>query len=330
MAEEGTGMTRKKDTKGTAGGRGDGSIYQRKGSDRWEAKITLLDGTRRVFYGKTFDEVRGKLADAQENAKKALPIPAARLTVADLLDRWLRDVAALRVRRTTLLRYTADVENHIKPSLGKLKLRELTPERVQKFIAELSAAGLSPRSVAHCRAVLRIALGQAEREGAIGRNVAKLVTLPRQTQKKVKALGPDEARALLDAFQGDEFEHLVTLALATGMRQGELLGLSWGDIDLDAGTVRVRKQLQRIEKAYELTELKTERSRRTLSLPAIAVAALRAQRTKQAEWRLLFGPEWQNTGLVFTTPTGRYLNGPSLTHRFQEKLKKAGIAPFPF
>lgn len=311
-------------------GNGEGAIYQRQSDGKWCCAVTLPSGKRRVLYGKTRKEVADKLLEAQNTLKQSKPLPALRETLAAFLERWLRDVAAQRVRRTTHARYELDIRLHIKPSLGRLKLAEVTPQAVQTFIAELSAKGLGPRSVANCRAVLRVALGQAEREGLIGQNAAKLVTLPRYTGKTVQALSPEAARALLTAFAGHALENVVTLALATGMRQGELLGLSWEDVDLEAGTLRVRRQLQRIDGAYALTELKTEKSRRTLSLPAVAVQALRAERAKQAESRLFLGPAWQDIGAVFTNAAGGYLNNSSTTHRFEQGLRRAGLDVIPF
>ncbi len=250
------------------------------------------------------------------------------------------------MRPATLDRYRRDIELHILPELGTCRLNELTPKKVQQFLNALTisskptgrgrpknqpvAAPLGARGVAHVRAVLRVALGQAEREELVGRNSAKLVTVPRQTKKQVEALTPDDARAILAAFTDHELEALVTVALATGLRQGELLGLMWGEVDRDAGTVRVVQQLQRIDYAYQIVETKTNNSRRTLSLPAVAVAALRAQRRRQNERRLLLGPDWNDTGLVFTTTSGGQLNGSSVTHRFQKQLKEAGIDRLTF
>ncbi|HZU75482.1 MAG TPA: site-specific integrase, partial [Dehalococcoidia bacterium] len=313
-----------------ARGKGEGTMYQRAGTGRWESKITLPDGTRRTFYGKTREEVRQKLHDAQEAVRKNLPIPYARRTVGEYLEYWLTNVAAQRVRPGTLKRYELDVRLHIKPALGKTKMVELTPQKVQKLIADLSATGLKPNTVRNCRAVLRTALAQAEKEGAIGRNVARLVTLPRDERPKLTPITPDDARRILEAFKGDEYEHLVTVALATGMREGELLGLSWDDVDFEAGTVTVRNQLQRIEKEYRLVPLKTEKSRRTLALPKVALDALRAQKVKQAERRLLLGPRWIDTGLVFTTALGNYVHASVITHHFRKKLLAAGLAPMPF
>jgi len=222
------------------------------------------------------------------------------------------------------------VERRLIPGLGKLRFSKLDAKAVQAFIGELTASGLGARSVAHCRAVLRTALGQAEREGLIGQNPAKLATVPRHEAKRVEALTPDDARALLDAFEGHELGALVTVALATGCRIGELLGLGWEGVDLDAGTLMVRYQLQRIGVAYTLTEPKTRQSRRTLVLPPIAVDALRRHRAVQAERKLLLGAGWVNSGRVFCTPTGAYQNGASVTHRFQSQLAKASLSRMAF
>ncbi len=303
---------------------GDGAIYKRP-DGRWTGRYFDADGKRHDLYGKNRGDVKDKLDRAQENVRKALPVLVARETVAQFMDRWLRDVAAQRVRETTLERYQGDVRLHIVPKLGKRKLTEVTPAVAQAFLNELHAEGLGARSVAHCRAVLRVALGRALREGLVGQNVAKLVDVPRETPKPVDALTPGDARALLDAFKGHEYEALITVALATGMRQGELLGLSWEDVDLDAGTLTVRRQLQRIGGQDKLVELKTRRSRRTLALPSVAVEALRAQRARQNETRLALGTDWQGSGRVFTTATGGFLNGSSVTHRYQARLKDAGL-----
>jgi integrase len=322
-------------------GRGEGTVYQRKSDGKWCASLWVAGNKRRTIYGATKKEVTDKLKDAQAATKKALPVPSARETVGSLLDHWLNDVAAKKVKPSTLERYRRDAELHIRPALGKCKLNELTPRRVQEFIDGLTTstkpkgrgrqkqqavpAPLGPRGVAHCRAVLRVALGLAEHEGLIGLNAARRVTLPRQTRKKVEALSPADAKTLLAAFKGHALDALITVALATGLRQGELLELSWADIDFDAATVRVHHQLQRVGGEYQLVGLKTDQSNRTLPLPTVAVAVLRSHRTRQAEARLMLGRKWKDTGLVFTTAEGNYLNGSAVTHRFQDQLRTAGL-----
>lgn len=306
-----------------ARGKGDGSIFQRQDTGKWVAMLTLPDGKRRTFYGATRKEAAEKLHDARQALKLALPVPTGRESLAQFLQRWLTDVAAQRVRPSTLRDYRGDLNRYIVPELGRLKLAEVTPQRVQAFLNGLAARGLGTESVRHVRAVLRVALGRAVREGLIGQNAARLVDTPRQARKQVAALTPDDARALLAAFTGHELEPLVTLALATGLRQGELLGLGWDDVDVDAGTLTVRRQLQRIDRAYRLTEPKSVNSRRTLVLPRVAVEALRAQRVRQAALRLRAGPFWEETARVFTTTAGGYVNASSVTHRFSACIAAA-------
>lgn len=189
-----------------------------------------------------------------------------------------------------------------------------------------SAGGLSPRRVAYIRAVLRRALGQALKWNLVSRNVATLVDPPRQVRHEISPLSPDECQRLLVEVRGDRLEALFVVALATGARQGELIGLRWSDLDLDAGTLTVRRaRAMQADGSLGFSEPKSEKSRRTISLPAIALVALRAHRLRQLEERLGLGPNWRDTELVFTTTIGTPLDGAAITHRFQAHLAAAGI-----
>lgn len=188
------------------------------------------------------------------------------------------------------------------------------------------------------RAVLRRALGQAMRWGMLGRNVATLVDLPPARTYDVRALSIDDARAMLDAVRGDGLEPLVTVALATGLRQGEALALRWSDIDLDGGQLTVRHTLHRSGGRVTLTEPKTKRSRRAVTLPTFAVAALKRQRDWfQAQQRMLAGSRWQGpdcpsdpAGYVFTSSIGTPLDGANVTKRLQARLAAAGLPRMRF
>ncbi len=305
-------------------GNGEGSIYQRN-DGVWCTAYLQPNGKRRLLYARGRKEVGEKLREALAAADKGASLPVRRETLAHFLERWLRDVAPLRVRAKTLLDYRGDVDRYIEPGLGKLRLNEVTPTRVQQFINALSARGLGPDTVAHVRAVLRVALSQAQREEIITQNAAKLVQLPKIRREEIPALAAEAARGMITAFAGHDYEALITLCLATGLRQGEALGLGWEDVDLEAGSISVRRQLQRLNRRYQLVELKTARSRRTLSLPPVAVAALRRHRARQGEWRLKLGAAWLETGRIFTTATGDYLNGSTVTHRFRQQLARTGL-----
>lgn len=310
----------------------EGTIYKelRNGREVWRANYWDADGRKRYLSAKTKDAVAQKLSDARSAVAAGVPVPSAKETLGQFLGRWLTDVCPLRLRATSLRDYRRDVERHIVPAIGKLKLNEVTPQRVQVFLNKLSAKGLGPPTVQKVRAVLRSALTRAQKEGLIAQNAAKLVDTPRAPQKKVAALTTERTQAILAAFKGHDYEALITVALATGLRRGELLGLGWEDIDLDERTLTVRQQLQRIDGEYRLVEPKSATSHRTLSLPSIAVAALRAHKLRQTEARLQLGRAWQETGRVFTTASGSFLNDSTVSHRFAKHLKEAGLPHMPF
>lgn len=204
------------------------------------------------------------------------------------------------------------------PALGKIRLQRLSPQQVQALLNSKLAEGLSSRTVQYIRAVLRRALGQALKWGLVARNAATLVDSPRVEHHEIQALNVKEAKKLLKALRGHRLEALFTIALALGLRQGEVLGLRWQDVDFKKRQLRVQV-LHRIEKEYRLAEPKTQKGKRTLDLPDQAHGALRRRRLIQQEEKLVAGSRWQERwGLVFTTRGGRPLEGPRITPRLQE------------
>ena len=201
----------------------------------------------------------------------------------------------------------------------------MTPQSVQTLINRKLASGLSPRRVQYIHAVLRRALGQAEKWELVTRNVAKLVNAPRVEQPEIDPFTPYEAREFVQAIQGERLEALYLLAIATGLRQGELLGLSWTDIDLPSANVKVRTTLQRIDGKYQFLEPKTARSRRTLALPDVVVDSLRDHKGRQVGEMLQAGSTWQQLDLVFTAPDGGPLSDRIVRSRFYRILENAGL-----
>jgi integrase len=199
--------------------------------------------------------------------------------------------------------------------------------RVQAFLNAKAATSLAPRTVAYIRAVLRQALGQAERWAMVSRNVARIVEPPRVPRREVRSFSPDQARQFVDAIRGDRLEALYLVALGTGLRQGEILGLAWTDVDLVAATLTVRNALQRVNGKLELVEPKSATSHRIVALPAFVAEGLRAHRTRQLTDRLLAGSHWHEDprGLVFTTTVGTPMDGIAVTRRFQARLLSAGL-----
>ncbi|MGA2513933.1 MAG: tyrosine-type recombinase/integrase [Candidatus Limnocylindrales bacterium] len=305
-------------------GNGEGSIYQRSSDDRWVGAYTATDGRRRVIYGNTRSEVRDRLVVVQREALQGIAQTPARLTVEAFLDQWL-DAVKPSLRPRTFASYSDLLRLHVRPRIGKVALAKLTPRDVQSLVNDRLAAGLSPRTVQYVHAVLRRALGHAEKWGLVSRNVARLVDGPRVRRAEIHPLTPDEARQLLASVRGSRDEALYTVAIAMGLRQGEALALRWSDVDLDAGALTVRHTLQRLDRKAELMEPKTPKSRRTLSMPAPVLTALRDHRRRQLEERLAMGEDWQDLDFVFASGIGTPLDASAVTHRYQRTLLAAGL-----
>ncbi len=304
-------------------GNNEGSI--RKRSDgRWEARITIA-GKQRSVYGKTREIVARKMRDAMSEAERGLPVADQRTQLQTYLREWLENTVKLTVRPKTYESYEGHIRLYIEPAIGKVPLVKLTLSHVQQLMNGMLERGLSPRTVIHTRATLRRALGQAHKWGLVSRNVAALVDPPKAPRSEVMPLTPEQARLFLDAIEGDRFEALYHVALALGMRQGEILGLTWSNVDLSAGTLRVKQALQKINGEWQLVEPKTKRSRRTLPLPATVASKLREHRARQNRARLNAGDRWQDWGLVFTTGIGTPLDGVNVNKHFQRTLAALGL-----
>lgn len=305
-------------------GNNEGNIKKRS-DGRWETRITLQDGTRRSFYGKTRQEVARRLAEVLRDVDKGLPVVGEKQTVADYLAKWLETVKPT-IRSRTWLRYEEYVRLHILPTLGGMILSRVTPQHVQSLYAARLTEGLSPTTVSHLHTVLHAALDDALRLGLVQRNVSELVNVPRKVKQEMATLTPEQAKRLLEVAAADRLEALYVLALTTGMREGELLALKWRDVNLDTGNVQVRASLQKSEHGLEFAQPKTKRSRRNISLTLVAVDALRRHRVRQNEERLALGPVWEEMDLVFSNVLGGPLLKSNVLYRnFKPLLRKAGL-----
>lgn len=315
---------------------GTGSIVER-ADGTWQGRVDLgrgPDGRRRrpAFTGRTRREVQQAIARAIAERESGFGArPSERLSTAAYLEQWLGKSAPASLRPRTLAGYRSIARRHLVPGIGHVPLAKLNGAHVQELVNQLVAAGASPQTVRNVHAVLRRALGQAVRWGILSRNPAAAVDLPAARGFDVRALGVDDARAVLDAVRGDQLEPLVTLALATGLRQGEALAMRWADVELEAAQLTVRHTLHRAGGSVFLAEPKTRRSRRTVTLPAFAVTALRRQRDWfQAQQRLLAGSDWQEGGYVFTTARGTPMHGSDVTRRLQRRLAAAELPRMRF
>lgn len=317
---------------------GEGSFVRRE-DNRVELKVsvTLSDGSRKrvSVYGKDKAEALRKKKELLGKTEKGIDRSAERQSLAAFLATWLDDVCAPKLRPKTMRAYRYNVDRHIVPALGSRKLRELTPAMVQRFLNQLSASGLSPRTVGQARAVLRAALNVAKAWGYVEANAAEPVNPPRIKRSPARSLTHDDARTLLDYAAEDRIGPLLVVALNTGLRQGELLGLRWPDVDLDAGTLLVRNQAQKVKGAdgrneWRLVEPKSDAARRVIPLTPEAVAALRIQKDRVRELRMLAGNRWTAWGLVFPSSVGTPQDGPNVTNRLRVVLDKAGLPACTF
>lgn len=309
-------------------GNGEGTVYKRK-DGRWEgaAYVLLPSGgrSRRRVYGRTRAEVNEKLTALQRASHQGMPATTTSQTVGDFLTTWLVDIAAVKVRPATLRSYVMYVKLHLIPGLGKKRLARLTPADVRAFLADRRAAGLSPATVKQIHAILRSALAHAVREDLVARNVARLVVVPAGPRHEVVPLSVEEAKQLLVAARNDRLYPLWAVALAIGLRRGEALGLRWCDIDLESGTLRVRQSLQRVDGALAVVPPKTERSRRSIPLPAIAVTALQEHRERMAIESTRRGQPLSADGFVFTSSIGTPLEPRNVNRAFVALLGRAGL-----
>jgi integrase len=324
-------------------GTNEGSIFRRK-DGRWVGSLNLgwENGKRkrRHFYAATASEVRDELLKARFDQSRGLPVASERQTVAKFLEGWLEHTLKSRAKPRSVESFTVIVNKHIVPALGRIRLDKLTPQQVQALLEKkrepyktktkagkvIEKHGLSPQSIASIRTVLRSAINQALKWGMVARNVATLIDPPRIPRPKTHAIDADGARKLLEAARGERFEAILVLALTLGLRRGEILGLRWSDVDFDSRTIRVNQALQRVGGKLQVTEVKTERSRRVVAVPECVVRAVKTRRAQQAQERLLAGIEWKDTDLAFTNPRGGPLE-PITLHRDFKRLLRAAELP---
>jgi len=310
-------------------GNGEGSIYQR-ADGRWAATITIgYDAKgkrrRRVVYGKTKKECQEKLTKLQASKLDGTLVEPTKMTVAAYLERWLDDAVKPSVRHTTWRLYKLLVEKHICSHIGAVMLTKLTPLHVQGLYSSMAAAKASARMRQLAHAVLRRALNQALKWGLVARNVCDAVERPRAPKRDILALTDTQVGQLLKSASGDRLGALYVLAVATGMRQGELFGLQWSDIDLDQRKLQVRHGLIDVDGRLELAEPKTAKARRQIDLPDFAVQALRNHKA------LLVAEGHDDVTLVFCDSSGGPLRKSNVIRKsFKPLLKRAGLPNMRF
>lgn len=286
-------------------GKGEGSITQRQ-DGLWMARIGIgrdpTSGKRltKTFYGKSKKEVGDKLTGEASALLTGTSVNSGKMTVADLLKKWLDEDAKPNCSPGTVAEYKRIVDSHLVPKIGPLKLANLRPLHIQTMLTTMEKT-VGARTRQYCYVTLRRAFTIAMRWHLLVRNPCDGVTPPKVTKRPVKPLTADQAKTLLEKAKGTRFEALYVLALTTGMRQGELFGLSWDDVDLKAGILQVRHSLENVNNALRLKEPKSESGKRQLALPKLAVDALKTRQAAAMKEGLA------GCSMVFPDQDGGYL-----------------------
>ena len=313
-------------------GNGSGTVYARRNKD---GKITgyrgsyfTPDGTRRYVSAKTKTDCREKLRRAMSDADRGLIFDVGTLTLGDYLDKWLASIKDT-VRQRSWERYEQLVRVHIKPNLGRLKLKDVTRTHLKGLYRERLDAGSSPATVRYIHVTLHKALKDAVGDGLLPKNVADGLKPSKPRRHEINPLNPEQAKALLNAARSDRYEALYVLAVHCGLRQGELLGLKWIDVDIDSGTVQVRRTMSEARTGRIEEDPKNGKGRR-IELTRSVIAALRAHRERQQQ-EIEDSDSWQDHGLVFPSLLGTPTNSKNLYYRsFKPILKRAGLPDIRF
>lgn len=314
-----------------------GSIQKRVGAREtsWYAKYDYLDpvtGKRihRRVSASTRKECESKLRVAIAAAESGRSLTFDKQAVREFVDQWLASIEH-SVRPSTHRRYSDVMRKHVIPALGTVHLSKLSPAHLQDLYTNLLKQGLSPTTVNLLHVTLHGALKQALRWGMIERNPCDLVDPPRRVTPETITWSVDQTRKVLTIGDSGEYAALWRLALMCGMRRGELLGLKWDDVDLDRGTLAVRRTLSRGSGGtWQLAEPKTASARRQIALPESCATVLRRHRLRQLEQRMALGPAWEDHNFVFTGRTGSPLHVNSMMMHFKKLITDTEVPPIRF
>jgi integrase len=300
---------------------GEGSICFSETEQLWIGQITLPDGKRRRKRSKTQKVIKDWLLAQRDAIRDGLVIEDERITVGQFLDRYLQDVAAHTLRPKTFEAYSYLIRMHIKPALGNIRLNQLRPARVQKFYADKLESGLSRRTVQFMHSVLHKALQQALKWGMVVRNVGDLVEAPSPNRCTPITFSPDQVKKFLETVKEHRWYPIYVVALYCGLREGEVLGIHFEDLDLLHDEIHVRHAVQYlIGKGLVITEPKTDSAKRTVTIPGFAHDVL-------VEY---LHPLKRDQGLIFVTSNDTPISPRNLVRHFKEALEEAGLPEIRF
>lgn len=308
----------------------EGSIYFREDKGLWCASIQIgydENGKRirKTFYSKLKEELLEKKKLFEAELVKGTYTDSGKTTLENFILNWLNTCCKSSLRPSTYRRYEGIVRQHIIPSIGKLLISKITPLHVQNLYNIKIQNGLTPSSVRYIHAVLHKALSQALKMGLVYRNVADAVDKPKQIKKEMKIWTKEEVEKFLSIARDNKHYTIFLFALCTGMRQGEIMGLQWNDIDLEKEVLHVKRSLSEVGGKLIIGEPKTNSSKRLISLPKILITELLRHKEKQIQ-KGFIDVKW-----VFCDSNGNPLRASNIVNRyFKPMIKKAGLSNIRF
>lgn len=286
----------------------------------------------RSVYGKTQKEVRQKLNEILRDLQDGTYVAPNKMTVSEWLDIWLKEYT-LNIRPATKAAYEQHVRVHLKPALGRIQLSKLLPHQIQQNYNDLlRKRGLSPKSIKNVHGVLHRALEQAKLMGYLKTNPATSVVLPKAEKAVLKTMEDTDVARFLQEIKDDPYENVLFVTAFTGLREGEVLGLTWDCVDFEKGQLLINKQHSRAkgEKEFHFSPLKNSKIR-TITVAQEVLNVLEKQRKQQERWQAILGDKWDNQkNLVFTTEFGRYINNKTLYMNYKRIMRKLGFPQLRF
>ena len=309
-------------------GQNEGSIVKRK-NGTYMVQITA-DGKRISKYFKTKKEANKWRIDTLHKIQRGIFYSGPKLTLNKFLEEWLKSRKG-SIKPKTLFQYRQIIELHINPILGRIKINELKPADVQALYNKKVETGTGVRTVRLIHSVLHCALNHALRLGIIYRNPSDAVYKPKAKKNEMQVLDENQVKALLIAVRGKRLETLFKIAITTGLRQGEILGLKWGDLDWDTHQLNIQRQVQRVpERGLVFSDPKTAAGRRMIVLGPGTILALKKHFKRQLVEREFVGERWQDNDLIFPSSIGTPLDQSNLNRQYKNSLREAGLPDIRF
>ena len=313
---------------------GEGNIRKRS-EHSWEASLRTEDGERLYVYGSSQKQVKEKLQEIQTEIANGTYVPETEMTVGEWLDEWY-ECFTTGVKASSRARYEQDIRNHIKPAIGHFNLQDLKLLHVQRFLNQCKEKkNLALKTVKNIYLVLNKALKKAQSQGLIRQNPCGEAEIPSYDtpQKEMRPLKDAEVTQFLKLIAGHPDEFFLYTALFTGMRESELIGLTWDCIDWDTSNIHLYRQLTPVKgrkATWAFTTLKNKQSRDFIAPPSV-IRILKKQKLKQSEWKLQYGEVYENDlNLVFTNPFGKHLTSVTIYNHFKAIVTQMGLPEVRF